>query len=209
MDYSLNEVELIAKRAARGAGYVWGMAEEAAKAVRWLCSRDIDGVRELARLLQRELPQSPGKHVPVDIEGDWKGAELLCPLMTGAALSDYAARLERTPIVTGRIASPAILLPFGANAARALACNVSLECDGFEAVTDGIELSAPDEFPVETDATSGRIGGMLENPRAHRTRARPDSDSRETLEALARKTYAPATEQSRLLGAGAGLSDND
>lgn len=209
MDCSLNEVELIAKRAARGAGYVWGIAEEAAKAVRWLCSRDIDGVRELARLLQRELPQSPGKHVPIDVEGDWKGEELLCPLMTGAALSDYAVRLKRAPIVTGRIASPAILLPFGANAARVLACNVSLECGGFKAVTDGIELSVPDELPVEADAASVRIGGMLGNPRAHRTRAHPDSDGWEVLEALAHKTYAPATEQSRLLGAGAGLSDND
>ncbi|MCY4030502.1 MAG: DUF3726 domain-containing protein [Hyphomicrobiales bacterium] len=209
MDYSLNEIELIAKRATRGAGYVWGMAEEAAKATRWLCSRDMDGGSELARLLQRELSQNPDKHVPINIEGDWKGAEVLCPLMVGASLSDCAARLKRAPIRTGRIASPAILLPFGANAARALECSISLECDGFKAVTDGIELSAPDEFPVEVDAVSVRIGGMLGDLRAHRTRSHPDPDGWEILEAFARKTYAPATEQSRLLGAGAGLSDND
>jgi hypothetical protein len=29
------------------------------------------------------------------------------------------------------------------------------------------------------------------------------------LEAFAQRTYAPATEASRMLGAGAGLSDND
>lgn len=209
MDYSLNEVELIAKRATRGAGYVWGMAEEAAKATRWLCSRDIDGGSELARLLKRELSQNPGKHIPIDIKGNWKGMEILCPLMVGAALSDCTVRLKHAPIVTGRIASPAILLPFGANAARALKCNISLECDGFKSITDGIELSAPDEFPAEVDTVSVRIGDMLGNLRAHRTRAYPAQEGWGVLETLADKTYAPATEQSRLLGAGAGLSDND
>ncbi|NND22495.1 MAG: DUF3726 domain-containing protein, partial [Silicimonas sp.] len=42
MSYSLNEVEATAKKAARGAGYPWGLAEEAAKATRWLCAHDID-----------------------------------------------------------------------------------------------------------------------------------------------------------------------
>ena len=32
MNFSLNEMEAIAKRAARGAGYPWGLAEEASKA---------------------------------------------------------------------------------------------------------------------------------------------------------------------------------
>ena len=41
------------------------------------------------------------------------------------------------------------------------------------------------------------------------SRAMPDPQDWAQLEALARLTYAPATDESRLNGAGAGLSDND
>ena len=43
MSLSLNEVESLAKKAARGTGYPWGLAEEAAKASRWLAARGVDG----------------------------------------------------------------------------------------------------------------------------------------------------------------------
>ena len=209
MDCSLNEVDLIAKRATRGAGYAWGMAEEAAKAARWLCSRDIDGSNELARLLQKGFSSNPTEHVPPDIDGDWKGTEILCPLMAGALLSDCAVRLKRKPVIMGRVALPTILIPFGANAARMLECNISIECEGKLAITDGIELSAPDAFPAETDGVAVKIGGVLGSLRSHCTRAHPDLAGWKILESLADKIYAPATEQSRLLGAGAGVSDND
>ena len=52
MSYALNEVEATAKRAARGAGYSWGLAEEASKATRWLCAKGIDGSAVLAGLLE-------------------------------------------------------------------------------------------------------------------------------------------------------------
>lgn len=39
MSFALNEIEATAKRATRGAGYDWGLAEDASKAVRWLCAR--------------------------------------------------------------------------------------------------------------------------------------------------------------------------
>ena len=36
MTYSLYEIEVTGKRAARGSGFSWGLAEEAGKATRWL-----------------------------------------------------------------------------------------------------------------------------------------------------------------------------
>jgi len=44
---------------------------------------------------------------------------------------------------------------------------------------------------------------------SHATRATPDAEHWATLNRFAHHTYAPASEASRLLGAGAGLSDND
>jgi len=45
-------------------------------------------------------------------------------------------------------------------------------------------------------------------PPAH-DRAEVRADALARLERLARRTYAPATERSRMAGAGAGLTDND
>ena len=52
MTLSLNEVQAQAFKAARGAGYAWGLAEEAGKATRWLCGHGLDGVALLVELLE-------------------------------------------------------------------------------------------------------------------------------------------------------------
>ena len=39
MYMSLNEIDVSVKRAARGVGMSWGLAEEAGKAARWLAAR--------------------------------------------------------------------------------------------------------------------------------------------------------------------------
>jgi hypothetical protein len=45
--WSLNEIEALAGKAARGAGYDWGLAEEAGQSVRWLEARDFRGADAL------------------------------------------------------------------------------------------------------------------------------------------------------------------
>ena len=64
MSFALIEVEATAKKAARGAGHSWGMAEEAARAARWLCAHGIDGVAGLARALARVDGSDPRQHAP-------------------------------------------------------------------------------------------------------------------------------------------------
>jgi hypothetical protein len=58
MTFSLNEVEAMGKRAARGAGRDWGIAEEAGKAARWLTARGLPGPELLAELLTRNEGKS-------------------------------------------------------------------------------------------------------------------------------------------------------
>ncbi len=51
MMYSLGEIEVHAKKAVRGAGFEWGFAEEAGKAVRWLEQQHLPGMKVLADYL--------------------------------------------------------------------------------------------------------------------------------------------------------------
>ncbi|MCG7520810.1 DUF3726 domain-containing protein [Ruegeria sp. Ofav3-42] len=209
MNISLNEVEATAKRATRGAGYSWGLAEEAAKATRWLCARGQNGTGALARLLQMVMADAPKQRAPTDLSGDWHSDELLCPLVTGALLSDCAIRVNSSAITMSNVAVPVLLLPFAANAARLLDTRVTIECDGIIAETDGLDLTLNGPIPDQAKHVSVHLGGRLANAVPHHTRAEPSPTDWSTLNRFAQNTYAPATEESRLRGAGAGLSDND
>ncbi len=209
MNFSLNEMEATAKRAARGAGYGWGQAEEASKATRWLCQQGLDGAGTLAQFLQLELAKSPMTHHPGNIEGPWQAEHTLCPLITGPLMSDVAHKLMANPIEMRNVASPALLLPFACNAARTLQTVVTVQINDIQAVTDGTHLMAPDRFPTTAEKVVVSLGGELSAPRKKYTRAHPAKQDWQLLNRLAHLTYAPATEESRRLGAGAGSLDND
>lgn len=191
MSFALNEIEAMAKRATRGVGYPWGLAEDAGKAARWLCAQGLDGVAVLAAALA---------HPPGDD----------APLMIGVRLSDRAYALPDAELELSAIAQPLMLLPFAAMAARQLRSTLTVACAGAEAVTDGTHLCLSGAFPDPAAALTIRKGGQLSAPRPPSSRATPAQESWDMLNRLAHRTYAPATEESRRLGAGgAALTDND
>ncbi len=122
VDLSLNEVETLAAKAARGAGLSWGGAEEIGRA---------------SRVLARA-------------GGDW----------------------------------PALVLAL----------------DGPGYAEPGAEASALMRVEAVLERVSG--SGTL-------TRAATPVETAAALEALAARTYVPASTRSRVSGAGAGLTDND
>lgn len=209
MTFSLNEVEATAKRATRGAGYAWGVAEEAAKATRWLCVQGFDGPAILAQLLEQEFASHLEHHIPEARDGMWTGARDLCPLMTGSALSDFPDALSQDKVLISNVAAPLLLLPFVATMAKKRKSTVEITLDGFSATTDGVHLSC-EEFGMDR---ANRVGiteiDQIRPARSMHSRATPDPGAWKLLNTVAHRTYAPATEQSRLLGAGSGLSDND
>jgi hypothetical protein len=209
MNYSLNEIEATGKKAARGAGYSWGLAEEAGKAARWLCIQGQDGCATIAGFLARIDGQSLQDHRPQDLSGKWVAKSTLCPLTAGAALSDCAHDLTTDEITLSDVSYPALLLPFASRVAIRLGRFVELECDEVFATTNGPELCLDDSLPAHGVKVMVRLQTKMDIALPRHTRGTPAPDVWAALNKLAHRTYAPATEESRLLGAGAGLSDND
>ena len=213
MTYALAEVETIARNAARGAGYGWGMAEEAAKATRWLCAAGIDGVGALATVVARTDGADLGRMAPGAPCGDWRAeAGEMCPLMAGAALSDCASYWADTGKRVENVVAPIMLLPFAALAARQIGTAVTVEWDGARAVTNGTGASLAVENRRAPLASARQVsihaGGRLDHLVPLRTRAKPTDHDWSVLSRFAHRTYAPDTEESRLKGAGAGLNDS-
>lgn len=179
MTYSLNEVDAMAKRAVRGAGYDWGVAEDMAQAVRWLCARDLDGIGALARALSA-------------------GIEIM-PLM---ALIDTGGRREISH-------DPLLTLACGALHARQSGQVLRVDWGTAGAVTDGKDVEISGDMPPGPAPAGITSGGPSIAARDTTTRVQPKPADWAILARFAHKTYAPATEDSRRLGAGAGVSDND
>ena len=210
MTLSLNEIEATAKKAARGAGYPWGLAEEAGKATRWLCAHDVDGCGALADLLDRIDGKDIAGWLPQAGSDPWTAKDgILCPLAAGAAISDRVYDFKRKDIRLGALAAPVFLAPFVALLAREVENSIEVILDDAAFCTDGERLSSSGTPPTLSVDVSIRFGGTVDDPSSLRQRADPDAKDWAALLAFAHRTYAPATEESRLKGAGSGLADND
>lgn len=198
MSWSLGEIRALCVKAARGAGMDWGIAEEAGYAVQWLEAAGLNGVRALSQYLSR-------LH-----RNDTYNAED-CPLHLGCMISDC----QNWTLVDGKEChEPVLLIPFISNVLEEETLSlgwgdvtVKINRDGVR--TDAVELlnstpsTSKQSIHIKLDDSPCRIL----NPR---TRVSEDNASYVAiLNALAHKVYAPATEASRLSGAGAGLNDND
>ncbi len=212
MSVSLNEVEAIAKKATRGAGYSWGMAEEAGRATRWLCAQGFDGCASLAALLGRTEGAELANLTPRAFTGEWDAPSgALCPILAGAALSDCAARLKQAEIQMVTVVEPIMILPFAATTARQLGTTINVEWPGLSATTNGAEISVSDGASMAATKVGLKIreGGALGRTAPRQTRAAPQAADWDRLQLFASRTHAPATEESRILGAGGDVSDND
>jgi hypothetical protein len=160
-------------------------------------------------LLELGFAKDAKSHTPYILDGVWACDQQMCALLAGAFLSDYAHLLSTQSVEINDLACPELLLPFVAAAARKLECCFTIDCDGLRITCDGNALSSQPELPPTARLIVIRKADEISLQHPLKTRAETAPETWESLNRFAHKTYAPATEESRLLGAGAGLSDND
>jgi len=216
MTWSLNETEALARKAARGAGLSWGLAEEAGKATRWLCSAGLPGPAALAGLLTQNDGTDYGQLCPTNTDGPWQArGGMLCPLSAGAALCDRADDLAAgSAVILRNVAYPLLLVPFVAVASEMSGSTLTLRWGDVVTIHRGEEawlgatstaLAAPLAEEAHVECASVPTGQPLQRL----YRGAMDAQTSDILGKFAHRTYAPDTPESRMAGAGAGTSDND
>ncbi|MCP4328582.1 MAG: DUF3726 domain-containing protein [Alphaproteobacteria bacterium] len=216
---SVNELEALTRRASRGAGLTWGLAEDAGKAMRWLAVRGWPGGALIARHLER-YDGVPYAEVAPKISGaEWSARSRdICPVIAGAALSDRARDLAPgRPLTLSSVAYPALLCAFLGRAARSTDTVFEVRWPGvvIQCRAGGLRVETGDTSAIETDRAENVVVECLpDDPDARSSSALADSiemapEDWARLKRLAARTYVPASTESRIRGAGAGTTDND
>lgn len=213
MTWSLNEIEALARKATRGAGYSWGLAEDTGRAVRWLEARALPGAAVLAAHLAACDGQDLATYCPETGTEGWVAPNgTICPILAGTMLADGMTAGESAPLTLSNLRNPLLLLPFLALMAETQGRAVGVKLDGTAitlSATGDLTASAPIPAPEVAPLTLRFDAAPQAQTLPAALRSGCHLDSMAALTGFASRTYAPATEESRLAGAGAGLSDND
>ncbi len=192
MSWSLGEIKALAVKAARGAGMPWGMADEAGFAVRWLQARNVPGLAALARYL------------------DWRDGlgepdHDLCPISLGTAIMDAQRDI---PSNLGLVRQPLLLAPYLASRAPS---GLALRWDDTELIISeaGLVTTASRDALLTVQAHCEAAPAAGEDGETVVRVPETEVGAVALLDKYAQRTYAPATDASRLSGAGAGTTDND
>lgn len=216
VELSQNETENLCLKAARGAGFSWGLAEEAGLAAGALAAQGIDATAPFLAFLTEKL--SVGVGTPRPTRGHWQSADhqRLCPITLGAALCD-AAMLPDGPFGQDTqfdpVAYPILLLPFLARAAQISCTAVVIDWQDGQmriAANGAFDQMAALRWTQMTDlAMTLRQGTDIKVDHVCSIGLPAISAaSLDGLNALALKTTVPATDASRR-GAGSATADND
>ncbi len=206
MNLSLDEFRALVAKAFRGAGYSWGLTEEGSFAARRLAEFGLPSGDMVVRLLRQVDGSAVADVMPDDA---WVAAGgTLCPVCVGASISDLGGCAD---LVLGATIEPLFIAPFLAetlDAAKPEGYEVTWLTGRCMVAADSISVTgelpeAPVEVTIERftdlDAAESQSAGRVEL----------SNETMAALEHLAHRVYAPATEASRLAGAGAGLRDDD
>ena len=210
MKRSLNEIEVTARRGAAGAGLPYGLAQDVSAAVAWLTARGLDGAGYLAALLD-DAGSSPAIGESRDGKIIFEDGRVE---MCGASAIDLAlSEPEDCEVIVQNANSPLLLAGLAGTAAIQHGLTFCLNCKGSSLSigpdTDEIDpsgflpgcdvtLSCRSTHETAKGATPPDLSGF-----------EVDAAAWNKIVAYAHKTYVPASEASRLTGAGAGLTDND
>jgi hypothetical protein len=192
-DLSLNEVESLALKVARGAGYSWGLAEDVARATRAMARRGLPWAVALAG-----LARDAGTWRAASLE-DWRrrddaNATPLCPVRLAARLIDDPSLLAEGPLRIANVGFPVWIS--AVLAASDLGDKFDVDWSGGDGSTRAADVTIS---PRPTSRT----------PEPLRRRAVAESRILAELGVVAARVYVPASEGSRVRGAGGGSVDDE
>lgn len=200
---SRSEIQALCLKAARGAGLLWGLAEEAGMAARRLAESGLPGPEWLLAYLE-----GPRGGAPVIRADNWRAATgALCPLAAGAALGDRSEQMSVSTLGLSDVEHPGLLLPFFTLSGAERVWRMDWTGGHATAGPGGIAVFGVMPARADVTLTARAVPTPPAAPVSIGGRIIPLAVWHR-LDALALATTVPPSASSRT-GAGAGNTDND
>ena len=202
---SSSEIITVSKRAAKAAGYSWGVAEEVGKNIDILELIGIAGIENLKsylRDIQKKTPIGPNA---IELQNKIDN-ECLCPILTGVCLIDDFKKVELLKEINFfNVSYPLLMIPFISRLSFLIGKRVSINIDEhvFRFNLDKYMFSDSDVNSLVIEKAKIIKVSTSEND---------DSFTQEVwdeLYALSTDTFVEENEKLKSTAAGAGLEDND
>jgi len=197
--HSLYEIETTVKRSAKSQGLSWGVSEEIGKAIRVLEQSGLQGLESFKNIIDYGFDNLIKL---TDI--NQKGTSNLCPIHFGIFFQDQSHLKEMHQTFEFKsLQEPLICFPFLIKAAKKNLIYFHIHSDNLKISITPSEMTSIDQ---------NKIPNLVNNFSIHVTPQRQSQYSDKTWEdlyQLSLETFVEETEEKKLSGAGAGLSDND
>ena len=209
--YSLGEIEAQCKKAAKGVGLSWGVAEEAGLIARHLSELHLPGSDAIYSNL-KFIEDYEGEPLGIDLEVLKQSNKPLNGFLLGIALLDNLAEFIQQELnvsneVIGPLAVVGALLRLQN---EKYFFTVKWENCQIIVNQDGLNVNGPNLNPK---SVKGLAISILTSPAKPFFKKISNERSKiynwDSLTNMAHKTYVPESIQSRLLGAGAGDNENE
>lgn len=215
---SLNEIDSSVKKAARGVGMTWGLAEEAGNSARWLAQHGILEISALVSVLSMH-----------DNKRDWVGisanacltntsnACLISPFVLGSFITDLGRDL--IAVVSQRefrVLAPILIVPFLSRLAQTYELTLALDWQicrvffvGGSVSVDGDKRDLLISEPIVISITVAKATASSWPTKLKSGMILTNENDWIKIGEFGYRTYVPASSKSRQFGAGAGTDDND
>ncbi|WP_181591969.1 DUF3726 domain-containing protein [Mesorhizobium atlanticum] len=191
IDLSLNEVETLCAKAARGAGFSWGLAEDIGRAARRIAVEADNWGLAMLSLAEHaqsfELPDAARAARWRSGEVDQRTGRPLCPIRTAALLLDEPLPAHAMPLAILDVGLPIWLDAMLRRSVMGVA----------RPVGPATRADVVIERRAETELPATRRRGAIDEP------------TLAALNSFAARTYVPESERSRARGAGGGRVDDE
>ena len=201
---SLSEIETTSKRASRGVGFSWGIAEEVGKCIRLLELFGLPGIKNLNEYYQK-IDKENFDNIKLINQKNTSNKNPLCPISLGICCLDQIRKIENyNECLFKNVAYPLLLLPFLSRSSEIIGKKILVVLDKYEILLNfNINISSNSlkkEFP--TKAKIVKIS-FLNNKDSF-----TDYDWK-NLYKLSENTFVEESDSLKKGAAGAGLNDND
>ena len=201
---TLSEIDTTSKRATRGAGFSWGIAEEVGKNMRLLELFGLSGVKNLNEFL-KEYKKKQFHKITLISETNKSSKYPFCPIILGTNFMDQVNLLERKiNIQISNVAFPILFLPFVSRASEISGKKIFLKIEEKEFLFNLNQSIYSNYLKNEILEVCNTINiSFIENNNSF------NENEWKELYKLSEDTFVEETESSKIGAAGAGLTDND